>query len=253
MTAAEQSVKRTAGDIEEMLRVAYPPGSHVIVFDVRNAAGFSATRSCDALALGTWPSRGLRLSGFEIKVSRSDWLKEYREPQKADGFSRYCDEWWIVAGDSKIVQPNELPEQWGLIVANGKSLKCVKPAPKLEPVAPDRSFLAAFLKRAVDQGAGKRQLQQAAKDAGEQARREHKYRLEHTADELNSLREKIRTFEGASGVSIQDSWHSGVEIGKAVRLVLDGQGHGPATLAKRLLNQARHLVTTLEAMQAEER
>lgn len=86
----------------------------VLLPQVRSRAGFDARRTADALVMQLWPSRGLHLEGFEIKVSRSDWLRELRDPTKADEFARWCDKWWIVAPDG-MVKTSELPDTWGLM------------------------------------------------------------------------------------------------------------------------------------------
>ena len=44
-----------------------------------------------------WPSRGLYLHGFEIKVHRNDWLRELKNPAKAEEIAGYCHFWWVVA------------------------------------------------------------------------------------------------------------------------------------------------------------
>jgi hypothetical protein len=53
---------------------------------VRDAPGFDARRTADAMALGLWHNRGCELHGFEIKVSRADWRRELAELAKADGW-----------------------------------------------------------------------------------------------------------------------------------------------------------------------
>lgn len=85
---------------------------------VRNAAGFDASRTLDALALHLWPSRGLVLHGYEVKVSRSDWLREVKDPAKAEAFCRLVEFFWIVA-PAGVVKKGELPPTWGLIEVNG--------------------------------------------------------------------------------------------------------------------------------------
>lgn len=75
--------------------------------EVRNATGANAKRSADAVALNLWPSRGLTVRGFEIKVSKADLRNEIAQPDKAEAIATYCDEWWIVtpAGLSKDIGP----------------------------------------------------------------------------------------------------------------------------------------------------
>ena len=79
-------------------------GEWAFMAQVRNAAGFNATRTLDALALHLWPSRGLVLHGFEIKVSRSDWLREVKDPAKAEDACRLVEYFWIVAPKGVVQQ-----------------------------------------------------------------------------------------------------------------------------------------------------
>ena len=99
-----------------------------------------------------WPSKGLLLHGHEVKVSRSDWLRELKEPEKAAEFMPYMNCWWLVVSDPRIVRPGELPDDWGLLAMRGGLLAVQKPAPKREAKPLTRRRLAALL-RAVAQTA----------------------------------------------------------------------------------------------------
>lgn len=92
-----------------LLRERYPKDSHALITEVGNATGYATNRHADAIAMSLWPSRGLEIMGFEVKVSRSDWVSELKNPAKADAIALYCDTWWLVVSDAKIVQPGELP------------------------------------------------------------------------------------------------------------------------------------------------
>lgn len=118
---------------------------------VRSAAGFDARRTADFMAMDMWPSNGLTLHGHEVKVSRSDWLHELRDPTKAEEFKRYMDRWWLVVPDAGIVR-DDLPDGWGLMVANGRmALRVVKPAPKLKPEPMPKTMVAAFLRATAEE------------------------------------------------------------------------------------------------------
>lgn len=93
-------------------------GRYAFLPQVRNAAGFDATRTFDAVAVDLWPSRGLTVDIFEIKVSRSDWQRELRKPDKAEDACKVADRFWIVA-PAGCVKPGELPPTWGLIEVRG--------------------------------------------------------------------------------------------------------------------------------------
>jgi hypothetical protein len=94
--------------------------------------------------------RGLELVGFELKISRGDWLRERKQPWKADPIKQFCDRWYLVVSDLKIVKyADELPVDWGLqFVENGKILTMIE-APKLVPCPIDRAFLASVMRRAT--------------------------------------------------------------------------------------------------------
>lgn len=234
--------------IPELLRARYPASTHALIFEVRDAAGFSASRSCDAIAIGTWPSRGLKVSGFEFKASRADWLREYREPAKADAFTKFCDEWYLVVTDRKIVQDDELPETWGLLAVVGNALKLIKAAPKLTPQPISRTFLAALAKKAVQQSALQSQIDAAVKAALDSRTQNDKYRMESLQREHEALSKKVADFETESGISISRSWEGGRELGEIVRKVLSQKHTDPDAKVRRLLEQSQALVAQLERM-----
>lgn len=98
---------------------------------IKSTAGLDAARICDYMAFDLWTggwggSRvGPMLHGHEVKISRSDWLTEMKDPTKAAAFSVFCDFWWLVVSDKSIVKPGELPAGWGLMVASGLSVRII--------------------------------------------------------------------------------------------------------------------------------
>lgn len=122
---------------------------------VRVTAGFDARRTCDYMALDLWPGgygtkrTGPLLHGHEVKVSRSDWLTELRDPEKAEAFRRYCDYWWLVVSEASIVKAGELPTGWGLMVASGNSARVVARAERNHDVEPMNRDVQATFARAV--------------------------------------------------------------------------------------------------------
>lgn len=135
---------------------------------VRSHAGFDARRTADLVAMDLWPSSGLALHGHEVKVSRSDWLRELKEPDKAAEFMQIVDYWWLVAPAGVVAGKQELPDGWGMLELAVRTvgrtmrdddgayrphrvteeyLRVVKSAPRLAPTFPrevSRSFFAAF-------------------------------------------------------------------------------------------------------------
>lgn len=137
----------TTANLREALRKRYALPEWVMVEEVRDAAGFESKRSADAIAMCMWPSRGLEIHGFELKASRSDWLRELKNPAKAEAIAAYCDRWWIVAMPA-CVKTEELPVGWGLLELKANGLATVKAAPSREDVKPlTRTFVAAMMRR----------------------------------------------------------------------------------------------------------
>jgi hypothetical protein len=76
---------------------------------------------CDAIYVGFTSTSGRRLVGHEVKVSRADWRAELAKQGKADPWHDQCHEWYVVAPDTDVVPPEELPHGWGLLTADGKT------------------------------------------------------------------------------------------------------------------------------------
>jgi len=123
---------------------------YIVLAEVRNGAGFNADRSCDYMVLSMWPSRGLTIEGYEEKASRTDWIKEYKEPAKAEAFYQYCDYWWLITHGEEIVKDGELPLTWGWKIIKNDKIVIKKQATKLTPKPIDKNIFIPMLKRAID-------------------------------------------------------------------------------------------------------
>ena len=169
----EEGAKATEADVIDALERRYSAVAgngrrYATAYGVRSHAGFDARRTADFVAMDLWPSGGLRLHGHEVKVSRSDWLRELKDPSKAAEFIPWMNCWWLAVSDKRIVRPGELPDGWGLLVMRDGDMAVAKPASKREarPLTPTR--LAALL-RAVAQTSeyrGRREAEAAGLKAG---------------------------------------------------------------------------------------
>lgn len=149
MAAASEKVRYTADQLLSWLPRVFPSPSYVVLPGVRDATGWSGNRRSDVMVMSVWPSTGLELQGFEIKVSRSDWLRELKDPWKADPIARFCDRWWLLVPEPGIIHPGEVPDGWGVMLLNEKTSKQIVKAPQrtAEPIT--RQFLASLLQAAV--------------------------------------------------------------------------------------------------------
>ncbi len=200
---------------------------------VRNGAGFNATRTADALAMNLWPSRGLELLGFEIKVSRGDWLKELRAPDKAEDMFAYCDRWYIVAGSRELVKDGELPPTWGLLVPRGDTLEMAKEAPRNYAMPLNRGLVAVLAKRIMMQDPDRLAIAAAVEAQREELTRLHEDGLKYERDARKAAEKELYELKRSLGAS----YHGAEEIAEAVRLILSGGATGLARALDRLLPQ----------------
>lgn len=219
-----------AEDIRTALARKFAAPEFALFYEVGDATGGRARRWADAVAMGLWPSRGLFLQGFEIKVSRSDLLSELKNPEKAESVARYCRYWWLATPPG-LVRDGELPEGWGLYEAHPNGLRCIKQAPVNEHCVPvTMAFLAALLRRADEHAksmvAGEVRKQTEAlresvdkrvKDAADREREDILRRNRGAADTLAAIK-KAAQAEGFDDSDIL-RWFDAEEFGRAVALV----------------------------------
>jgi len=200
--------KVDAGRVIAALAKRYAAPEFALFEQVGNSTGYAANRWADAVAMSLWPSRGLDLYGFEVKVSRHDWQRELRNPSKAEDIAAACDFWFVVVSGPGILELSEVPAPWGVLELNGRGLRQVKPAERRTPAAElDRPLIAAILRRASEGMVPKGSIA-ARLEAAERAGREDGQALAVRGDEqaqrdLAELRAAIADFERESGVEIR--------------------------------------------------
>lgn len=235
-----------AGAVLVLLHELWPKNGYAVLAEVGNATGARTKRHADAVVMSLWPSRGLSIFGVEIKVSRSDWLSELRQPEKADEIVKYCDHWYVAVSEAKIVQEGELPPTWGLIACDTGRAKIVKPAPKLEAKDPDRGFIAAMLRRAAEFQVPEAWLaserHRIYTEAEASAKQTYETILEGAKSGYERLKGVVSKFEAETGVNI-DGWRSAASAGTFRRLkkALEEGDVQLENTADRLEAAARHI------------
>ena len=226
-------------------------GEYAFMRQVRNSSGFNANRTFDGVAVGLWPSRGHDIHVYEVKVSRSDWLHELRQPKKADDAARVADRFSIVA-PRDVVDLAEVPATWGLIHATGgteiieeaepifpgelphtvsrvegRKLRTVRAAPLLRPAEEcrgpiPREFMVPLLRAAgavPDMTPPHQRLIDAAVEKALEEERKHQLRMVEKRDTQADERVAMwSAFTRASGVFVTKS--TAEEVGKRVRLAM---------------------------------
>lgn len=102
----------SAGEVYALIAKRFAGTAYVVLPQVPNGTGHNAGRWLDCVVASLWPSRGLWLHGFEIKVSRSDWLRELQQGEKADAFHKHLD-FFSIATAGPVIEAGELPQGWG--------------------------------------------------------------------------------------------------------------------------------------------
>lgn len=246
----------TESDLLSLLRDRHDPREWALVSGLRNGTGYSrgTTRTADAVALNLWPSRGLALHGFEVKLSRRDWLRELKNPAKADEIAVYCDFWWLVVSDVEIVKKSELPFGWGLLAAETKGdkhvLRSVCEPAKRNAKPLDREMIAAFCRCAVAGMIPESSVARKISDAFEKGQ-QTAADIENTdhasaARRLKELQETVAGFEAIAGVRLNA--YSMGNIAKTVRAVVAvGSLDAHAQHLAHQLDLIRRAVAPLEA------
>jgi hypothetical protein len=139
------------------LRKRYPAPAWAYFEEVRNGTGFarSTARTADALAFSLYPSNGLELHGFEVKVSRGDWLRELGDPTKAAAIGDFCERWSLATAPGVINDVSEIPPSWGWLELKGKGLVQRKAPPLREAKPLDKLMVASILRNASQAANGR--------------------------------------------------------------------------------------------------
>lgn len=214
-------------DINAALRALYAAPTWATAFEVAEATGAYARRRADMVAVNCYPSQGMEIHGCEVKVSRSDWLREIKNPDKVEqGVYRYCDRWWVATLPG-IVKAEELPPTWGLYELHGTRLKVQVKAPKLTPQPVDVGFLASLLRNVNKPG------EKELRDAVNQKAIEVAAHWRQARDEDRAATDKLLKAAYARVDHFDElvgyRWHNlseerQQEIGRLVGLIIDMEG-----------------------------
>jgi len=133
----------TAKDLVELLRVRHSKDVFVDECNTGSSSHVGCSRM-DAWAMAkSWANPCV--TGYELKVSRSDFLGD----DKWRGYLDYCNEFYFVA-PPKLIDPSELPEEAGLLVcsANATRLYSKKKSPRRGNEIPNEIFRYILFSRA---------------------------------------------------------------------------------------------------------
>jgi len=223
---AGEGKKMNEADLIKAIMVRWPmtvrQPRYVTAVQVHNGAGFGYSRKLDAIVFDTWPSKGLRLHGLEIKTSRGDLRRELQDTRKFAEFEPHLDLFSIVAPKG-IVDLKILPPKWGLYIPDGEGLRARRKPLSLHSdkrAEMSRSIAAAFVRALVDRSLS-REAQDAEYQRGFEIGKKEGERISLEAKRhVDELERAISEFQEASGVQIL-TWNAN-KIGEAVKTIMDG-------------------------------
>lgn len=159
------------------LRQRHPDPEWVYLPQVRTQTGYSdevggfdTVRYLDAFAMNCFGSKGFTRVAYEIKISRSDWLRELEDPRKRAQAYFLCHEFWFAVAPG-VYQPGDegglkIRQHWrsdpldgcGVIqVEEDGTLTVLRKARRHEAWPMPAAFIASLLRNYVTaQQAGER-------------------------------------------------------------------------------------------------
>lgn len=105
----------------------------------------------DFFAVHTWRSKKYKAIAHEVKVSRGDFFKEIRNPDKSRFAHSVSNESYIVT-PALLVHTDEVPDPWGLITVQpgSRTLRIVKKAEYRDKIHWPMHFMVSIARRATD-------------------------------------------------------------------------------------------------------
>ena len=223
---------------------------YVMATKVNDGAGFSFGRTLDAIVFDTWPSEGLQLHGFEVKVSTADFRRELQDTRKSAAFICMLDT-FSIAAPKGVVDKELLPPKWGLYVPDDKGgLRAVRKPLMLhdggKQETADRSLMAAFCRALMARGDVGAAIQRRVElEVGDRIR-EAERRATQAHDQLASLRRALQDFEATSGIILNE--YSGPNIGEAVRLIMSASITSEDWRLRDVRRKAEDVLKSVDAM-----
>lgn len=241
----------TEAGIIDALRERYASPAYGFLAHVPTGTGGHAERTIDGVAMSLWPSRGYHLIGFEIKIGRSDWLRELKMPAKADAAFKCVDQWHVVAPPD-VVKVHEVPKGWGYLEYRpGKARTFAQVLPAVDQKhapAITRHFLAALFRKIVANGITTGRLQDEIEKAVARGVVQGRDGASPGYERLRVMHDgvlaKVHAFEEASGLTILGGYQDVGRIAEAVRLLT----HSYESTRDRLIRELNSLNAAAEAV-----
>ena len=255
-------IRLGAANVYDAIVLAHPAPEWAVIAEVSDATGGRASRRADALAMNLWPSRGLEVRGFEIKVSRGDLKRELVDPSKADAVGAFCHTCALATPPGLVRAEDTVPACWGLFEVDEKGAGEWKRQPTMRPAdevkPPSRLFTAAIARAAQAEinamrtsgGWVRRDAIQAELD------KEYQRGIDHAPDghmhEIHGLKQKIEQVKpllaefGLDLDSEEMRWKSTSEHVEAMRIGMPLVKRYGSAVEKEVLSRIEDAIKALK-------
>lgn len=147
-------IKIDSDRIIKSLKASFSHPKYLSLSEARIGTGFGKENEqrIDFWAMSSYPSENFLKYSFEVKTSRSDFLREIKNPDKRKWAMRYSNH-YIFAAPANMLKPDEIPLEcglWEFCQNEGSALLQIKktvPSPYRESMRPNWSFIAAVMRR----------------------------------------------------------------------------------------------------------
>lgn len=234
--------------IDAMLRLRYQYPEWLVVTE----ATFE-NRRCDAMAVNLWPSAGFYTHGFEIKATRSDWLRELADVTKSEPIRKHCHRFWLVA-PKEVAKVEELPVGWGWLQIQNSRLKAVKQAKEIAREALSPKFVARLVAKACEQSplldAIRSRAERVEQQSAETVAEAVKQRLKYHEQDLARYREaanKLWAFQRETGIYLDGSGLGAREMKAIKALIVAGDTQRAHHETERAITEIGRVLNDLSA------
>jgi len=122
----------------------------ILFFELATSVGHSMgePNRMDAFHMEDMPSKGFHRTAYEIKISRSDFLREIKNPEKRKAALRVSNQFYFVAPEG-LIKPEEIPMECGLLELYGERLITTVNAPVRDGMPSSWMFFSAIGRRVM--------------------------------------------------------------------------------------------------------
>jgi len=114
-------------------------------------------QSIDFFSMNMYKTKKYLRIAHEIKVSKSDYLKEIQFPEKRQQAMKYCNQFYFVVPKGMVVVDDKFPKDCGLMYADENGIRIVRKAITWDSKEPNWGLVASICRRVT-----KREIEQNA-------------------------------------------------------------------------------------------